>query len=123
MGLRVENGRLAILKAETEQALLQMQSERDEALKRPEQVIDKELTVNQRAQIELNQIIQRKLGEFRSITSTRGASTKREADFAMKIDSVTQELTQLKGVQQENKTLAQENQIMKHQLGYLKLQL
>ena len=79
--------------------------------------------MNKRAQIELNQIIQRKLSEFRSISASRPTQNKRETEMAIKIDNLTMQLREFEIVQSENKTLVNQNSLAKQQLELMKRQL
>ena len=73
--------------------------------------VQEKLSVNQRAQIEFNEIIARKLGEFKSMRSTRVATSKRETDYAIKIDNLTSQLKDQKELQQRHEELERENTI------------
>jgi len=86
-------------------------------------ITDIQESVNERAQIELNQIIERKLVEFRSISSAKSAGAKRESDMAMRIDDLTAQVRVLEHCRREGGEVQQENAIVKQQLDMLKQQL
>ena len=69
--------------------------------------------MNQRAQIELNQIIQRKLSEFRSISASKPSQNQREMEMALKIDDLTGKVRDLEACKAQNETLTKENQLAK----------
>ena len=78
------------------------------------------ISVNQRAQIEFNEIIARKLGEFKSMASTRKAQTQRETEYAIRIDDLTAQIKDQKALQLKQEELERENTIAQQQLTVLK---